>query len=64
MKCPFCNESAVRETVQGYVFRCGTIGPNIDDEYSTGHVCDITTYNRLLQEKDAEIERLKDKLEK
>ena len=60
--CPFCNEPAIRQTIQGVAFRCGTLGPDINGEYSTGHVCDIATYNRLLAEKEKEVERLLEKL--
>ena len=57
-KCPFCSEPCVRQGIEN-VFRCGTIGPDENDEYQTGHTCDIMMYNRLLDEKDKEIERLK-----
>jgi len=62
-KCPFCGEPAVRTMAGGMIaFRCGTDGPYVDSNgeatYSTGRVCDMHTYHRLLREKDAEIERL------
>jgi hypothetical protein len=44
------------------VFRCGTEGPDINGEYSTGHPCDITCWSKVLREKDAEIERLRAQL--
>lgn len=57
-KCPFCSEPRIRSSLQGNLFRCGTLGPDINGEYWTGHTCDIHTYTRLLAAKDAEIQRL------
>ena len=63
VKCPFCGEPCIRHGIRNtnisHVFRCGTIGPDENDEYQTGHTCDIMMYNRLLDEKDKEIKRLK-----
>lgn len=58
-KCPFCGEPRCYESMAGIRFACGTLGPDINGEYSTGHVCDIHTWSRVLREKDAEIERLR-----
>jgi len=57
--CPFCGEPVVRWTRLGNVFRCGTSGPDTSGEYDVGHTCDIATWGRLLQAKDAEIEGLR-----
>jgi len=57
--CPFCGAPV---TYHGHTmdhFRCGTHGPDIDGEYDVSHACDITTWTRLLREKDEEIERLR-----
>lgn len=57
-KCPFCAEPIVRDNGFYRRYRCGTQGPDINGEYHVGHTCDITTWTRLLAEKDSEIERL------
>lgn len=58
-KCPFCGEPAVRQAVCGTRYRCGTIGPDINDEYSTGRACDIHVWGKLLDAKNADIDRLR-----
>lgn len=60
--CPFCGEPSIRHYVSGTTYRCGTHGPDINGEYATGHTCDIATYKRLLDARDAEIERLREEL--
>lgn len=59
-QCPFCGEPRIREATGWNTFRCGTLGPDINGEYSIGHTCNITIWTRLLEEKDAEIERLRE----
>ena len=53
--CPFCGEPAVRTSVAGTRFRCGTEGPDINGEYSTGHTCDITTFCRRIAELEQQL---------
>ena len=63
--CPFCGEPVTRERYLGRhqqfccKYRCGTEGPDINGEYDTGRICDMHTYQRLLKERDDEIELLK-----
>jgi hypothetical protein len=61
-KCPFCGEPKVRESVCGISYSCGTLGPDINGEYSTGHTCDIHTWTRLLRKQDTELARLRTEL--
>jgi hypothetical protein len=65
-KCPFCGEIEQFRNAHGNGYysryRCGTQGPDINGEYDVGHTCDITTWTRLLAEKDAEIARLSEQL--
>jgi len=58
-KCPFCGEPSYRIRHVEKYFRCGTVGPDENGEYSPGHACDKKTWTRLLREKEAEIERLR-----
>ena len=62
-ECPFCSEPIVRTYVTSYRYRCGTMGPDINGDFQTGHTCDITTYNRLLAKKDAIATELEAKLQ-
>jgi hypothetical protein len=61
-KCPFCGEPRVRQCATYDVFRCGTEGPDINGEYSTGRVCDMHMYQRLLKEQDADLTALRARL--
>ncbi len=43
--CPFCGEKRISLfAYQPNRFRCGTIGPNENDEYQTGTECDKTCF--------------------
>lgn len=57
-KCPFCGEPRTRQCTTYDVFRCGTEGPDINGEYDTGRICDMHTYQRLLNANAEEIASL------
>ena len=57
--CPFCNEPRIRQSHLSDRYRCGTIGPDCNGEYETGRICDETCHLRLIQQQQAEIERLR-----
>jgi len=54
-KCPFCGEPRTRSSIPGDKFACGTLGPDINGEYSTGHVCDIHTFTKVIRELEARL---------
>lgn len=64
-KCPICGEPRLRFSSGVNRFACGTIGPYIKDgeeEYDTGHTCDIHTYSRLFTQMEKERGELRQRL--
>ena len=64
-KCPICGEPRLRFSCGVNHFSCGTIGPYIKDgeeEYETGHTCDIHTYSRLFTQMEKERDELQQRL--
>lgn len=64
-KCPICGEPRLRFSSGVNRFACGTIGPYIKDgeeEYDTGHTCDIHTYSRLFTQMEKERGELQQRL--
>ena len=59
MKCPFCGEPRIRESVTGDQFRCGTRGPDGNGKYQTGRTCDTTCFLRLIEKQQTDIIRLR-----
>jgi ribosomal protein L37AE/L43A len=57
-KCPFCGEPRIRYRENVSHYACGTVGPDENGKYETGHTCDIHNYSKVFREMDAKLEQL------